>query len=61
MLVQARLVRRKVIYHEGPTNSGKTYTALQRLKGAANGVYCGPLRLLALEVCLLGGLGDCIS
>ena len=30
--------------------SGKTYAALQRLKEAKVGAYCGPLRLLALEV-----------
>ncbi len=29
---------------------GKTYAALQRLQESAAGVYCGPLRLLALEV-----------
>eukprot|EP01034_Spumella_vulgaris_P021411 gene21412-27441_t len=44
----------KIIYHGGPTNSGKTYQALQRLKSAdiekGGGLYCGPLRLLALEV-----------
>ena len=34
----------------GPTNSGKTYQALNRLKGVSSGVYCGPLRLLAAEV-----------
>ncbi len=34
----------------GPTNSGKTYTALQALRAAKRGVYCGPLRLLAMEV-----------
>lgn len=43
----------------GPTNSGKTYNAITRLKEAgANrkpgdppaGIFCGPLRLLALEV-----------
>ena len=47
-------MRRKVVYHGGPTNSGKTYHALQRLKAAdplhGGGVYLGPLRLLALEV-----------
>lgn len=31
------------------TTSGKTYTALQRLKEAKSGVYCGPLRLLAVQ------------
>jgi len=50
----ARLMKRKIIYHGGPTNSGKTYHALQRLRqadvNAGGGLYCGPLRLLALEV-----------
>lgn len=46
----ARAMKRKLIYHAGPTNSGKTYNALQALKTAWSGVYCGPLRLLALEV-----------
>lgn len=36
--------------HVGPTNSGKTYNALQRLKESQSGVYAGPLRLLAHEV-----------
>lgn len=36
--------------HVGPTNSGKTYNALQRLKESRNGIYAGPLRLLAYEV-----------
>lgn len=30
----ARLMKRKIIFHGGPTNSGKTYQALQRLKNA---------------------------
>jgi len=34
----------------GPTNSGKTYNALQSLASAGRGVYCAPLRLLAMEV-----------
>ena len=41
---------RRFILHIGPTNCGKTYQALERLKEAENGVYLGPLRLLALEV-----------
>lgn len=41
---------RHFVLHVGPTNSGKTYQALQALKAAENGVYLGPLRLLALEV-----------
>ncbi|KAG7342054.1 helicase domain protein [Nitzschia inconspicua] len=46
----ARLDRRKIIFHGGPTNSGKTYSALQRLKEAKQGLYLGPLRLLAAEI-----------
>lgn len=41
---------RNFILHIGPTNCGKTYQALERLKEARSGVYLGPLRLLALEV-----------
>lgn len=46
----ARSMRRRIICHLGPTNSGKTYHALQALKAAGSGVYCGPLRLLAWEI-----------
>lgn len=92
----ARRMQRRIVYHMGPTNSGKTYTALNRFAQAESGialrlplsklrlqrmcvyvclcvlmcvfvclsllafvggvlrlclgVYCGPLRLLALEV-----------
>ncbi len=41
---------RKFILHVGPTNSGKTHQAIKCLKKAQNGVYLGPLRLLALEI-----------
>lgn len=47
---EARGMKRHFILHIGPTNSGKTYQALQRLKQAYQGIYLGPLRLLALEV-----------
>ena len=47
---EARSARRKVIFHAGPTNSGKTYHALERFKRAESAVYCGPLKLLAVEV-----------
>lgn len=47
---EARGMRRHFILHIGPTNSGKTYEALQRLKHAYHGIYLGPLRLLALEI-----------
>ena len=46
----ARRLRRKIIFHSGPTNSGKTYRALERLKEANEGLYLAPLRLLAAEV-----------
>lgn len=46
----ARGMKRHFILHIGPTNSGKTYDALERLKQATSGVYLGPLRLLALEI-----------
>lgn len=46
----ARSKKRKIIFHAGPTNSGKTYQALQRFISAKSGVYCGPLKLLANEV-----------
>ena len=36
--------------HVGPTNSGKTYAALQHLIAAGRGWYLAPLRLLAHEV-----------
>ncbi len=47
---EALEMKRRFILHIGPTNSGKTYQALERLKEAKKGVYLGPLRLLALEV-----------
>lgn len=46
----ARALQRRIIYHAGPTNSGKTYNALQAMRSAQSGIYCGPLRLLAMEV-----------
>lgn len=48
----ARSMKRKIIAHLGPTNSGKTHAALQKLKGSAEngGIYCAPLRLLAMEM-----------
>ncbi|KAI8916077.1 P-loop containing nucleoside triphosphate hydrolase protein [Gorgonomyces haynaldii] len=47
---ETRKMKRRIIMHVGPTNSGKTYQALKRFAEAENGVYCGPLRLLAFEV-----------
>ena len=39
----------RVVAHLGPTNSGKTYAALEELAEAGRGVYAGPLRMLAQE------------
>lgn len=47
---EVREMHRHFILHIGPTNSGKTFQSLERLKLAKCGVYLGPLRLLALEV-----------
>lgn len=47
---EVRQMHRHFILHVGPTNSGKTFRSLERLKLARCGVYLGPLRLLALEV-----------
>ena len=47
---QVRGVKRKIIYHMGPTNSGKTYHAIEKLAGAEKGCYLAPLRLLAAEL-----------
>ncbi len=45
----ARSLRRKLIFNVGPTNSGKTYTAMEQLRRGGTGYYLAPLRLLALE------------
>lgn len=45
----ARSYNRKIIFHAGPTNSGKTYEALKQLASSTTGSYLAPLRLLALE------------
>ncbi len=47
---EARNMKRHFVLHIGPTNSGKTYNALQALKEAQNGIYLAPLRLLAYEI-----------
>ena len=47
---EARRINRKVIYHMGPTNSGKTYHAIEALCKAKKGCYLAPLRLLASEL-----------
>ena len=42
--------KRQFHFHMGPTNSGKTKTALDYLRKAKTGCYLSPLRLLALEI-----------
>ena len=46
----ARSIKRHHHFYVGPTNSGKTYHALNTLIGAKSGIYLAPLRLLAMEV-----------
>lgn len=45
----ARELNRKLYFFVGPTNSGKTYSAMQELMKADSATYLAPLRLLALE------------
>lgn len=47
---KAREMKRKFFIHTGLTNTGKTFSSIERLKQAESGVYLAPLRLLALEV-----------
>ncbi|EMP40577.1 ATP-dependent RNA helicase SUPV3L1 [Chelonia mydas] len=47
---EARAIQRKIVFHAGPTNSGKTHHAIQRYLAAKSGIYCGPLKLLAHEI-----------
>lgn len=47
---KVREIKRKITYHMGPTNSGKTFHAIEALCKAKNGCYLAPLRLLAAEL-----------
>eukprot|EP01080_Neovahlkampfia_damariscottae_P010409 gene10409-2938_t len=47
---EARKLKRKIVFHTGPTNSGKSFSSIERLLKSKTGVYCSPLRLLATEV-----------
>ena len=47
---RGRGLKRSFVLHVGPTNSGKTYDAIEDLKTHTPGTYLGPLRLLALEM-----------
>jgi hypothetical protein len=46
---RARTLNRELVLYAGPTNSGKTWLALNELAAADAGAYLAPLRLLALE------------
>ena len=46
----SRSIERTIVYHLGPTNSGKTYYAIEELAKAEKGCYLAPLRLLAGEL-----------
>ncbi|MBR1496423.1 MAG: helicase [Oscillospiraceae bacterium] len=50
LLRRAAFLDRRFVLHVGPTNSGKTYDAIEALRAAGSGAYLGPLRLLALEM-----------
>lgn len=45
----ARALKRRITLVTGPTNSGKSYTALNALANAESGIALAPLRLLAHE------------
>ena len=47
---KATRLKRRIIFHSGPPNSGKTHNALERFATAPSGIYCAPLRLLASEI-----------
>lgn len=47
---EARFMKRHFYLHVGETNTGKTYSSIQRLMEVQSGVYLAPLRLLALEI-----------
>lgn len=49
MFPEARAKKRRFVLHLGPTNSGKTHSAMDRLAAARSGAYLAPLRLMALE------------
>ncbi|MCF0135546.1 MAG: hypothetical protein HUJ69_03890 [Lachnospiraceae bacterium] len=46
---EARAMERHFVLHVGPTNSGKTYDAIEALAQTSYGIYLAPLRLLAYE------------
>ncbi len=49
VFTKARKIKREFVAYLGPTNSGKTYNAMEDLIKSNKGVYLSPLRLMALE------------
>ncbi|MDI2090499.1 helicase-related protein [Commensalibacter oyaizuii] len=47
--ITARSLKRRIILVTGPTNSGKSYTALKTMAESESGIALAPLRLLAHE------------
>ncbi|EFX64912.1 hypothetical protein DAPPUDRAFT_65819, partial [Daphnia pulex] len=47
---EARAFTRKIVFHSGPTNSGKTYHVLERFCNSNQESYCGPFKFLTSEV-----------
>uniref|UniRef100_A0A915DMV6 RNA helicase n=1 Tax=Ditylenchus dipsaci TaxID=166011 RepID=A0A915DMV6_9BILA len=50
LVPRSQSYRKEIVFHAGPTNSGKTYEALEQFKKSSSGMYCAPLRLLAAEI-----------
>ena len=49
MQIDTSLERPRIVAVLGPTNTGKTHLAMERLLGHASGIIGFPLRLLARE------------
>jgi len=43
-------MKRRLVYHAGPTNSGKTHHALNHFLSAEYAIYCGPIKMLVHEI-----------
>jgi len=50
--ITARSLKRHITIVTGPTNSGKSYTALEAMAKSESGIALAPLRLLAHGTCL---------
>lgn len=47
---ETRKMKRHFVIHVGPTNSGKTYHAIEKLKNADSGMYLAPIKALGNEI-----------